>query len=291
MPNLKDIKRRISSVGNTQKITRAMKLVSAAKFAKASQAVLAARPYGFAFDEMVAKLAAMAASADVESELLRTVPEKKSLLIVMATDRGLCGGLNTNLFKASLGWLKQKRQEGVDVSVMLWGRRAILFGKNKLSGTAVVSAREKVLATPTYTLAEELTDDLVQRFRDQQFDRIYLSSVEFKSALSQTPRVAQLLPVAYKKDGDGNEALQNFIVEPGLATLLEGLLMRQVASQIYRGLLDAAASEHGARMAAMDSATNNAKEVRQDLTLQYNRARQAAITKELIEIISGAEAL
>lgn len=291
MPNLKDIKRRITSIGNTQKITRAMKLVSAAKFAKASQAVTAARPYGIAFDEMVAKLAALAEQANIEAPLLRTAPEKKSLLVVLATDRGLCGGLNTNLFKASSNWIKTKRGEGVEVSTMLWGRRAILFGKNKLSNINTVSTREKVLATPKYSLAEELTDDLVERFQKEEFDRIYLAFVEFKSALTQTPKVVQLLPVTYEKGNEEQANLQNFVVEPDLKSLLEGLLLRRVASTIYRGILDAAASEHGARMAAMDSATNNAKEVRQELTLQYNRARQAAITKELIEIISGAEAL
>lgn len=291
MPSLKDIKRRIGSVGNTQKITRAMKLVSAAKFARASQAIQAARPYGQAFDQMVSKLAS-AADGKFDLELLEQREEKKILVVVLATDRGLCGGLNTNLFKFVQNAFREKLDEKIDVDTMLWGRRAILFGRTRLT-RAPLKSREKVLAKPDYALAESLTDECLEAFRQQGYDRVYLAYMEFKSALTQTPRLQQLLPIPWKPEESVSEevSLSKFVVEPDLESLLKSMLMRQLASKVHRALLNAAASEHGARMTAMDSATNNAKEVKRKLTLQYNRARQAAITKELIEIISGAEAL
>jgi len=301
MPSLKDTKRRIVSVKNTQKITHAMKLVSAAKFSRANQAVIAARPYGKALDEMVARLSTMAGDS-FESPLVRSSSvEKKILVVIVASDRGLCGSLNTNLFKNVGRFIKEKKAAGVEVSIATWGKRAALFARK--TAMKVLNDREKVLEKPNYTVARKASEDLVQLFvgdgtSASGFDRVYLAFVEFKSALSQSPVVRQLLPVgAAPADATKSEAPaqgsggSNVIVEPGLADMLPQLLKKQVASLVFRAFLEGAASEHGARMTAMDSATKNAKEVIRKLTLQYNRARQAAITKELIEITSGAEAL
>ena len=289
MPRLKDIRRRISSVKNTQKITRAMKLVAAAKFARASASVVASRPYGQAFDAMVAQLVG-AAGDDERSPLLVEHPERRSLVVVLSTDRGFCGGLNANLFKQTVQFINKKTAAGIKVEILPWGRRARQFGvKNayKMHG-----AREKVLEKPNYPQAKELAGELVKRFADEGFDRVYLGFVEFKSAMSQMPKFIQILPVGnIEATADAAPANANILVEPGIKQILDGVLKREVASLVFRAMLEGAASEHGARMTAMDSASNNANEVLRRMKIQYNRARQAAITKELIEITSGAQAI
>jgi F-type H+-transporting ATPase subunit gamma len=289
MATLKDIRRRIGSVKNTQKITRAMKLVSAAKFARANTAVIAARPYGTAFDAMVKTLVA-AAGDEIDSPLVDERPEKKALVVVLGTDRGFCGSLNSNLFKNVLAFVREKRAAGVTVDYLPWGKRSRLFSA-KQSGSKL-EGREKVLDRPNYQKAKELAEELSAQFTSGAYDRIYLAFVEFKSALTQTPTVLPLLPVGLKAQTDGAPATPpNIIVEPGIKEIMNGLLQRAVASRVFRCMLEGAASEHGARMTAMDSATNNASDVLRQLKIDYNRARQAAITKELIEIISGAQAV
>ena len=288
MANLKDIKRRMGSVKNTQKITHAMKLVSASKVVRANQNVIASRPYGNAFDKMVSKLVSMAGE-NLKSPLLRkTVDEKKILIVVIATDRGLCGALNSNLFKHTMKFVRQKTSEGAKVDFIAWGRRAVGFSK-KL-GFDSKSQCEKVLDRPTFDRAKTLADGVVETFTKEAYDSVYLAYVEFRSALVQNARVRQLLPVQGTAENE-NAAPPNIIVEPVAEELLEGLLKKQVSSIVFRAFLEGAASEQGARMTAMDSASKNAKEVVRKLTLQYNRGRQAAITKELIEITSGADAL
>jgi F-type H+-transporting ATPase subunit gamma len=285
MPSLKDIRRRIGSVKSTQKITRAMKLVSAAKFARANAAVVAARPYGKAFDDMVARLIT-AAGDDIDSPWLTEKPEKKALVVVLATDRGFCGGMNSNLFKATLNFIGEKRKAGVEIDLVTWGKRARLFGdKAKLKS---LGAREKVLEKPNYETARLLSEELGKHYSEAGYDRVYIAFVEFQSAMSQSPKVKQILPIVRAK-ADATD--QNVIIEPSVKELLPGLLKRQMASVVFRAMLEGAASEHGARMTAMDSATNNANEVLRGMKIEYNRARQAAITKELIEITSGAQAL
>lgn len=293
MPSLKDIRRRISSVKSTQKITRAMKLVSAAKFARANMAVVASRPYGKAFDAMVARLI-KAAGDDVETSLLVQREEKKSLVVVLSTDRGFCGGLNSNLFKETNRFIAGKKKAGVDLQVQPWGKRAKLFSGK--TGLKVQNAREKVLEKPVYAVAKELSAELIERFEKEGFDRVYVAFVEFQSALTQAPKVVQVLPVGKPEPEKGDEKAakeeqSEVLVEPAVKEILENLLKRQVASVIFRAMLEGSASEHGARMTAMDSATNNANEVLRTMKIEYNRARQAAITKELIEITSGAQAL
>ena len=286
MPNLKDIKRRIVSVKNTQKITHAMKLVSAAKFARANHAVLAARPYGEGFESMVKKV--VLAAGDIPTRLTeKRGQHKRELLVVVSTDRGLCGSLNSGLFKLATRFAKEKVEAGIKLDAIAWGRRAGMFCR-KVKWN-LVNEKEKVTERPKYEIAKHLADELVGMYLKDSYDAVHVAFVEFKSALSQLPVVAQILPVAPKVEAAG--ASTHLIMEPVAAKLIEPVLDRLVVAQTFRILLEGAASEHGARMTAMDSASKNAKEVIRKLTLQYNRGRQAAITKELIEITSGAEVL
>lgn len=292
MPSLKDIKRRIGSVKNTQKITHAMKLVSAAKFARANHAVTSARPYSLAYEAAVGRVL-QAVGEDFVSPLTRqnATPTKRSLVVIVSSDRGLCGSLNSNLFKTALRYIKSETAEGQSVDLVAWGKRANLFAK-KL-GLPIVAHGEKITDKPRYENAKGLAEQLAARFAEQNYDRVAIAFVEFKSALVQTPVIKRVLPVKPESllAKDATSSGQQYILEPEGPELLSSMLARLVSGQVFRILLESAASEHGARMAAMDSATKNAKEVIRKLTLQYNRGRQAAITKELIEITSGAEAL
>ncbi|MFW7378298.1 MAG: ATP synthase F1 subunit gamma [Oligoflexus sp.] len=300
MANLKDIKGRINSVKSTQKITNAMKLVSAAKFARANHAVEAARPYSAAFLKMIARLIAAQGEqalaqylqSNDASPFLEKREEKRVLLVVLATDRGLCGGLNSNLFKATQKFIKEKKSAGIDVDLLPCGRRAVLFSRR--TQLHVVDRKEKVFEQATHAHAEKIGDQLIEYYKDGKYDAVYLLYANFHSALEQLPIVDQFLPIGIEMgsgDLEGSEAVEDLIVEPSLDQFINHLLERLLYGKVYQALLNGTASEHGARMTAMDAATNNAKEVIQKLTLQYNRARQAAITTELTEIISGAEAL
>lgn len=302
MANLKDIKGRIQSVQSTQKITNAMKLVSAAKFARANHAVEAARPYNEAFFKMIASLLAAqkgqpgfgegSEALEKFSPFLKSRPEKKILVVMVATDRGLCGGLNSNLLKAAHKFVAGKQAEGIRTDVMPCGRRAILFSRKMKY--QVVASKEKVLERSKFRDAEALADELIKFFLEGGYDSIYLAYASYVSALEQIPTVDQFLPIdisAVDLVTDSSGPAKDLIVEPRLDHFLDHLLHSLLYGIVYNVLLNGSASEHGARMTAMDAATNNAKEVIRKLTLQYNRARQAAITTELTEIISGAEAL
>ena len=288
MANLKDIKRRMVSVKNTQKITHAMKLVSASKFARANQAVIASRPYGSALDKMVAQIVSMVGDNHQTPLLRQSNEEKKILVVVISTDRGLCGGLNSNQFKHVIKFIRQKSGAGASVDLVSWGRRAMGFSKK--IGIKSKSDREKVLDKPTYSKASEMAQGIIESFKKDSYDAVYLSYVEFKSALVVVPKVRQLLPVKGEVVAESGPQV-NIVVEPSVELILESILKKQVASIVFRAFLEGSASEQGSRMTSMDSATKNAKEVVRKLSLQYNRGRQAAITKELIEITSGAEAL
>lgn len=289
MASLKDIKRRIGTVKNTGKITQAMKLVSAAKFARASHAVSASRPFSKTFSEVVSEVVASGISVE-DSPLLRQSAEKRVLLLLIATDRGLCGSLNSNLFKKVDPFIADKKAQGIEVDIAAWGRRASSYAKS-LKDVIVTANLEKVLDRPVYTDIKKSAKEFIDQFTSGKYDAVYIAYNIFESALAQSPVIDLALPVIVENEGAQEVQASNAIMEPAKAELLPTLLEKKVAFQLFQSVLDASASEHGARMSAMDSATRNSKEVEKKLTIQYNRARQAAITKELIEIVSGAEAL
>lgn len=288
MPSLKDTRRRISSVKNTQKITNAMKLVSAAKFARANRAVKSARPYVNGLEGLVNSV--LKTGKDLGLDLLTEREEKKVLIIVVATDRGLCGGLNTQLFKKVERFFDDRAADGSEVESLAWGKRAGSYLREKK--TTLRSVEERLLEKPDYRVAANLAEIVSKEYLDRKVDAVYFAFSKFQSALSQEPVVEKHLPIVIPEGDQSSLSIeQDYVLEPKAQEMLEPLLKKYLASRIYRLMLEAAASEHGARMTAMDSASNNAKEVIRKLTIQYNRARQAAITKELIEITSGAEAL
>ena len=291
MPSLKDTKRRIGSVKSTQKITRAMKLVSSAKFARANRAILNARPYGEAFANMVSL---MVKGEEQSSPLLEKRDEKKTLLIIVSSDRGLCGGLNSNLFKEVGRFLSERSQKGVQADLILWGKRSCMYGSKRPETS--LNKEEKVLDKPDYGFVARHTTEFCRQFEEGEYDRVVVAYSHFQNAITQKPTLKQLLPVEPHEDsgetsGDENGVAKEFLFEPEKQALVDQILRQQIATDLYGILLNGAASEHAARMTAMDNATNNADDVIRSLTLLYNRARQAAITKELIEITSGADAL
>jgi F-type H+-transporting ATPase subunit gamma len=299
MPSLKAIRTRIASVKSTQKITRAMKLVAAAKLRRAQDATVGARPYADALLEVIGEVALRAGAED--HPLLQQRPPERLTLIPITTDRGLAGGLNTNVFRAVQRFTSE-RPETRELALEVVGRKGRdYFRRRKLamqhelpaatSETADPLSRElaKIVVTSFGTVTDEGVEENPPRT-----DAVYLVYTEFKSALAQRVVVEPLLPVtaaALAPPLGAAAGAIDFLYEPSKSGLLNALLPLYVQSQIYRALLESVASEFGARMTAMDSATNNAKEMIATYTLQYNRARQAAITKELMEIVGGAEAL
>ncbi len=286
MPSLKDIRKRIGSVKNTQKITRAMKLVAAAKLRRSQAAIIAQRPYA---KELSAVIADLAARTSRDSHpLLQERDGSRALVVTLSSDRGLAGAYNANVIRATENFLRDRADEYPDTKLWLIGRKGGDYF-NRRQGPIF----ERQLA-PTSKNALDLSRDVTTRiteaFLGNEFDRVFVVYNEFKSAISQLVRVEQLLPVVPAEvDTEGTPV--DFKYEPSKAELLDHLLPLYVSVQLYRSFLESIASEFGARMSAMDNATRNADEMIGKLTLQYNRARQAAITKELLEIISGAESL
>ena len=286
MANLKAIKKRIVSVKNTSKITKAMKMVSAAKLRRAQENVVAARPYAKKLGEVLGRLTAI---SDADSSPLQQKREvKNALLVVVTSDRGLCGGFNTNLCKAAERFVREHKDEYPSLSVMTIGRKGYEYLKNRQK---IYKNQPGVFAKLSYQTAAFLAGDVIDGFLAEEYDEVFLIYNAFRSVMAQDITLERLLPVAPPAAEPTEELPPVYIYEPDKEALLKELLPKNVEVQIFRALLESNASEHGARMTAMDSATKNADEMIGKLTLQYNRARQAAITTELIEIISGAESL
>jgi F-type H+-transporting ATPase subunit gamma len=294
MPSLKNIRTQIASKKSTQKITRAMKLVAASRLRRAQDAIVAARPYANALGEAIAEVA-LRAGSESHPLLDRRAPERITL-VLLTSDRGLAGGFNANIFRVSQRFIAERKQASPparEVVLEVVGKKGRdYFRRRKLEVVREIAAPTAETVT---AMSRELAQIVSHAFRDARTDAVFLVYNEFKSAVQQRVVVEPLLPVSSADLPVGAKAaaggVLDFIYEPSKAKLLDALLPLYVESQIYRGLLESIASELGARMTAMDSATNNAREMIASLTLQYNRARQAAITKELMEIVSGAEAL
>jgi F-type H+-transporting ATPase subunit gamma len=290
VPSLRDIRNRITSVKSTRQITKAMKMVAAAKLRRAQDAVLKTRPYAQMLDRGLKRVVAraMADEAAVHPLLAPRTP-RIAEVVVITSDRGLAGGFNSNIIRRTQRFLTEQGDGFEKVELSTIGRKAKDFLRaRKLTVRKDFPGIHQGL---TYVKAEAIANEYVARWLDGQVDAVYLCYNEFKSAIAQTPVVVQLLPIAPMAAEEAATAGVDFIYEPSREGLLEVLLPRHVAMQVWRALLESAASEHGARMSAMESATKNAEEMIAALTLQYNRARQAYVTKELMEIVGGAEAL
>jgi F-type H+-transporting ATPase subunit gamma len=280
MASLKAIRKRISSVRSTQQITKAMKMVAAAKLRRAQEAVVRSRAYAAKLGEVVAGLATEPSLS--EHRLVRAPEaESKVLLIVLTADRGLCGGFNTNLIRRTEVFLKEN---GRSTSLGIVGRKGYDFYKRR----QVTIAAQFAVGAGTITVAREIVARSVKVFTGGEVDAVYILYSKFRSALSQVPTVERLLPIEPpSSDAPGRE----YLFEPGREAVIEDLLPRYVEVKVFQAMLESIASEHGARMTAMESATRNASDMIDRLTLEMNRARQATITKELMEIVGGAEAL
>ena len=285
MPNLKDIQRRIGSVKKTQQITRAMRMVAGAKLRRAQDAISAARPYAERLRETLAEVAR--SNRDAEHPLLQARPQPRvAEVVVITSNRGLCGAFNSNVLKHAEVLIAERQDRGIEVVVTTGGRKAAEYFRRR--GRRIVDSWEHE-AWIGYGKAVEIAASLSQRYTAGDVDEVLLVYSEFVSAMTQKPRDLRLLPVVATGEDAGTSP--SFEIEPNLGSLLAVLVPKAVEVTIFRALLENQAGEHAARMASMESATRNTEELINKLTLQFNRARQAAITKELMEIVSGAEAL
>jgi F-type H+-transporting ATPase subunit gamma len=292
MPSLKAIKKRITSVKNTRQITKAMKMVSAAKLRRAQEAVVAARPYANKLQQV---LASLARREDQDAHPLLAQRDKgKALVVLVTSDRGLCGGFNSNVSKTVERYIRANADGFEQLDLLLIGRKGNDYLKRR-PGMTIFKVYENLLGTGqvSYAPAALIGKELIELFDAGQYDAVFLAYNAFRSAISQEPQIVQLLPIEAggEEEAASNESLVDYLYEPSASAVLDQLLPKYVEVQIFRAFLESVASEHGARMSAMDSASKNASEMIGKLTLQYNRARQAAITKELMEIISGAESV
>ncbi|HMI93632.1 MAG TPA: ATP synthase F1 subunit gamma [Polyangiales bacterium] len=286
--NIKIIRKRIATVKNTQKITRAMKLVAAARLRRAQENITRMRPYAQQTMKLLSSLAARVGDDEELHPLLARREEKNILLIVLSSDRGLAGGFNASVSKAAFRFFKERSAQGAKVTVAAIGRKGRDFLRRR--DVTLKHSFSNIYEGLSYDKANEIGQVVISEYASHAYDACYLIYNEFKSAMTQTVKVEKLLPIEPQQVAE-NETPIDYIYEPDKRTILETLLPLYVNVEIYRALLESVASEHGARMTAMDNATRNAKDMISRLTLQANRARQAAITTELMEIIGGAEAL
>lgn len=288
MPNLIDLRRRIRSVKNTQQITSAMKMVSAAKLRRAQDRVIAARPYAALMSDMLGSILVQLPddSSVFEHELLRRREEKRIAVLLISADKGLCGAFNSNVSRFATHFLSENPDK--EITLQCVGRRGRDFFRRKR--VSITREWVNLFARPIeFPQAKQIASDLMRSFREKETDVIYLLHNEFKSALAQTVVFRRLLPIQ-PAESDKSAAV-DYIYEQPPEDLFETLLPRYVEINVYQAMLESAAAEHAARMTAMDAATRNAGEMIDKLTLHLNRVRQASITKELIEVVSGAEAL
>jgi F-type H+-transporting ATPase subunit gamma len=291
MPNLLDIRRRLKSVKNTQQITKAMKMVSAAKLKRAQERVITARPFANKMAEVLGDLASRT-DENFHHPLLDARGDDRYVILIVTADKGLCGAFNTNLIKAAQAFIRENSTK--EIELLPVGRKGRDFFRRrqfKIAGEYVgLTGKGRV----EFSEALELARDVIKRFtEDEAIDKVFIIYNEFKSVLQQRVVIEQLLPVSRttEKDQSASANLVDYVYEQPPAEIFSQLLPRMVETQVFRALLESVASEHGARMTAMDSASKNAKELIDTLTLNMNRVRQAAITNEIIEIVSGASAL
>ncbi|HMQ42705.1 MAG TPA: F0F1 ATP synthase subunit gamma [Paracoccus sp. (in: a-proteobacteria)] len=292
MPSLKDLKNRINSVKSTRKITKAMQMVAAAKLRRAEEAAQSARPYADRMNAVMAGLAEKASGSDSAPRLLAgTGDDKRHLLVVLTSERGLAGGFNSSIVKLARQHADRLRGQGKEVAILTVGKKGREQLKRDFSKLFVKHVDMSEVKRLGYEHARDIADDVLERFEAGDFDVATLFYNRFESVISQVPTARQVIPALIEEGEAADGVSAEYDYEPGEDVILAELLPRAVATQVFTALLENAASEQGARMTAMDNATRNAGDMIDRLTTEYNRSRQAAITKELIEIISGAEAL
>ncbi|MDW7708960.1 MAG: ATP synthase F1 subunit gamma [Deferrisomatales bacterium] len=286
MPSLKDIKNRIESVKSTQQITKAMKMVSAAKFRKAEEAIVQNRPYS---DKMLEVLSSLALRTEEQAHpLLERRDPKTVALVVFTSDRGLCGSFNGSILRSIERFFREKAGQYEGIRLYLVGRKAREFFRSK--NVDVIGERAELSGKVSYDIAQEIGREVVDRYTNRELDLVYMVYNEFRSALTQQVVYDRLLPVEPLRV-EPDTTTTEYLYEPSEEEMLNWVLPRYVDVRVFRALLESTASEHGARMTAMDSATNNASDMIDRLTLKYNRARQESITKELMDIVNGVESM
>lgn len=288
MANLKDIRRRISTVKNTQQITKAMKMIAAVKLRKAQDQILACRPYAHELTSLISNLALHGETE--HHPLLAQKKTERVHVFVVTSNRGLCGSYNGNIIRQAERFFQEKAAAFGHLEVSFIGKKGHDYFKRRLNPAWMGKLHANIMGERTFDHAVELANDMMKQFTTGSLDHIYFIYNEFKSAISQKVAIEILLPVT-PAEPDDKKLKVDYLYEPSRKGLLSSLLPKYVRTQVYRMLLEAVSAEHGARMTAMDSATTNAGEMLGKLTLQANRARQSAITTELMEIVSGAEAL
>jgi len=286
MANLKEIRNRITSIGSTMQITNAMKMVSAAKLKKAQDAITAMRPYANKLTELLQNLSATL-DGDVGGTYTKTRKVEKVLLVVISSNRGLCGGFNSSIVKKTAKII-ERNYSNKDVSLLTIGKKANDILRKKFT---VIENNNAIFDNLTFDNVAKIADKLMHFFEDEKYDKIELIYNKFKNAATQITTNEVFLPIVQEKETTSNNAVKDYIFEPSKEQIIEALIPKSLKTQLYKALRDSFAAEHGARMTAMHKATDNANELRNELLLQYNKARQAAITNEILEIVGGAEAL
>lgn len=286
MPSLKEIRNRIQSVASTTQITNAMKMVSAAKLRRSQEAAAALRPYSDKIGGLIRKITAFLQEGNIHSPYAAARPVKKTLLIVITSNRGLCGALNSNVIKEALRQIKSK--PNAEVSVATIGKK----GHDILGKTiSIIFNDNQIYADLTFQKSEEIAEKFMEAYRNGVYDEVTLIYSHFVNAATQKVLVEPFLPIQSLSIGAENSQPMDYLFEPSKVEILETLIPKALKIQFFKALRDSVASEHGARMTAMHKATDNANEIKAQLTLTYNKARQATITSEILEIVGGAEAL
>ena len=293
MPNLKDLKTRISSVKSTRKITSAMKMVAASKLRRAQELAESSRVYAESLSLILSSLSGGSKdNSDLPEVLVGRANPKVALLIINSSDRGLCGGFNSTLFRSAVAWIKDKKSKNIEVKLMPIGKKASAFYKR--SDLEIIENFEDINSNDRHLeVSENVKNKISELFESQAIDEVSILYNKFVSAIAQEPTFKSLIPLEQSESEEDSKETTNssFEFEPDKNELLEYLIPRNFMTQVYGCILESSAAEHAARMTSMDNATRNAGDMIDSLTMTYNRTRQAVITKELIEIISGAEAV
>ena len=291
MASLDDLKKRIASVKSTQKITKAMKMVAAAKLRKAQESAEKGRPYSEKMNNVILNLSSGISDKDNAPKLLSgTGNDKVHLCVVMTSDRGLCGGFNSNIIKKAKSYFSKILSEGKELKIITVGSKGNDQLKRMYGDKIIENISFKESKNANYFDADKVGKIVIDKFENSEFDICTIFYNQFKNVITQIPQAQQIIPLN-SEDSEDNTSEESYEFEPDEDEILSNLLPKNISTQIFKAMLENSASEQGSRMSAMDNATRNAGEMVDKLTIQYNRSRQAAITKELIEIISGAESL